>query len=243
MAIVIFFASHWFLSLFGQTFFLHRYGAHRMFSMSRPWERFFSFFAFITQGSSYLQPRAYAIMHRLHHAHSDTAKDPHSPHRFGNVFQMMWSTFHTYRSLLTGTYGFGGAIEKNIPEWHTLDRIADPWVTRFLFMGLYVAFYFFFATHWWLWFLLPIHFIMGPAQGAIVNWCGHKYGYVNFRDTNDYSKNTLQIDLILCGELFQNNHHKYPGRPNFAVRRFEFDPTYAVIRLLRMMRIITLNRR
>jgi stearoyl-CoA desaturase (delta-9 desaturase) len=242
MAIAAFFIAHWFLSLFGQTFFLHRYASHKMFGMSPFWERFFLVFTFIVQGSSYLQPRAYAIMHRLHHAYSDTAQDPHSPHRFSGIFQMMWSTFLTYRSLVTGAYQPGGAIEKNIPEWRALDRIADSWVTRVLFMLSYSAFYFFFATHWWLWLLLPLHFVMGPVQGAIVNWCGHKYGYVNFPETNDYSKNALPIDLITCGELYQNNHHKYPGRLNFAVRIFEFDPTYIAIRIFSMMRIINVPR-
>jgi stearoyl-CoA desaturase (delta-9 desaturase) len=47
---------------------------------------------YIFQGSSFLNPRAYAIMHREHHAYSDTEKDPHSPHFFTDVFQMMWHT-------------------------------------------------------------------------------------------------------------------------------------------------------
>jgi len=36
----------------------------------------------------------------------------------------------------------------------------------------------------------------------------------------------------MLGELFQNNHHRAPGRLNFAARRFEFDPTFAVLRVL-----------
>jgi len=47
--------------------------------MNKGWERFFFFFAWLTQGSSYLSPRAYGIMHRIHHAYTDTELDPHSP--------------------------------------------------------------------------------------------------------------------------------------------------------------------
>jgi len=242
MAIVIFLISHWFLSLFGQTFFNHRYASHRMFSMSPVWERIFFVYTFFVQGSSYLQPKAYAIMHRMHHKYSDTAQDPHSPRFSNSIFQMMWNTFRTYRGLVDGKVGYGEAIGKNIPEWDALDRIADPWFTRVSFMSFYSTFYFFFATQWWMWLFLPLHFVMGPVQGAIVNWYGHKYGYVNFVDTKDQSKNVVPIDVMLCGELFQNNHHKYPGRANFACRMFEFDPTYAVIRLFSMMRIIHLTR-
>ena len=57
MAILIFFVLHWYLSLFCQTFFLHRYAAHGAFTMSRGWEKFFYILTFITQGSSYMSAR------------------------------------------------------------------------------------------------------------------------------------------------------------------------------------------
>ena len=62
MAIAIFFVGHWWLSVFSQTFFLHRYGAHRMFTMSKGWERFFYLFTYLTQGSSFLVPKGYAVL-------------------------------------------------------------------------------------------------------------------------------------------------------------------------------------
>jgi stearoyl-CoA desaturase (delta-9 desaturase) len=71
-----------------------------------------------------------------------------------------------------------------------------------------------------------------------VNWCGHKYGYVNFCDTGDKSRNSLPFDFLTLGELFQNNHHKFPSRTNFAIRLFEIDPTYSLIKLLNWMRVI-----
>src|SRR5690242_19469500 len=74
--ILAFFVLHWQLSIFAQTFFLHRYCAHRMFTMSKGWERFFYLFTYISQGSSFLVPRGYAILHRMHHAYSDTPQDP-----------------------------------------------------------------------------------------------------------------------------------------------------------------------
>jgi stearoyl-CoA desaturase (delta-9 desaturase) len=242
MAIVIFFVTHWSLSLFSQTFFLHRYGAHRMFTMTKFWERFFYLFTFITQGSSFLNPRAYAIMHRMHHAYSDTERDPHSPHYFKSMFRMMLTTKDRYLDILLRRVEPDTTFDKNIPEWKSLDDLALHWTPRIIWAAGYVIFYLYFASAWWMYLLLPAHLLMGPIHGAIVNWFGHKYGYANFTDTGDHSRNSLPLDFVAFGELFQNNHHKYPARPNFAVRRFEFDPTYPILRLFSYLRIIRFTR-
>src|SRR5580700_7795451 len=69
VVIAIFFILHWEAAVFFQSFFLHRYGAHRQFEMSPRTERVFYFLTWLVQGSSFLSPRGYAILHRLHHAY------------------------------------------------------------------------------------------------------------------------------------------------------------------------------
>jgi stearoyl-CoA desaturase (Delta-9 desaturase) len=241
MIILIFLILHWYLSLFGQTFFLHRYSAHKMFTMSKNWEKFFYIFAWVSQGSSYLNARAYAILHRMHHAYSDTEKDPHTPHFFKDAYHMMLHTRNIYNDVLNHRVVVEDKFDRNFPVYPTIDKIADNWITRISFGLLYVAFYVAFATHWWMFLLLPIHFFIGPIQGAIVNWAGHKYGYRNF-DCPDKSRNTLFIDFLLLGELFQNNHHQAGAKPNFAAKWWELDPTYPIIWVMDKMRIIKLAR-
>jgi stearoyl-CoA desaturase (delta-9 desaturase) len=43
------------------------------------------------------------------------------------------------------------------------------------------------------------------------------------------------------GELFQNNHHKWGQSPNFAVRLFEIDPAYQIMKVLHALRIIDMS--
>lgn len=240
MIILIFFIAHWYLSLFSQTFFLHRYAAHKMFTMNKRWEKFFYIFCWITQGSSYLNPRAYAILHRMHHAYSDTDKDPHSPHFFKEVFSMMWQTRLVYNGIYEGTFEVEPRFDKNYPVWDKLDRIGDNMFVRLSFVVFYTAFYIAFATHWWMFLLLPVHYLMSPVHGAIVNWAGHKYGYRNFNE-HDHSRNTLVFDFLMLGELFQNNHHHYGARGNFAVKWYELDPVYPIMRGLHKLKVIKLT--
>lgn len=240
--ILTFFFAHWMLCVFCQTFFLHRYGAHSMFRMSKGWERFFYLVTFLAQGSSYLNPRAYAILHREHHAYSDTPKDPHSPHVYTNLWTMMRRTLHRYQLFNHRRLEPEPRFDTGAPEWPLIDRIGRSWPSHIAFGTGYVLFYVAFAPHWAWFALLPAHFLMGPIHGAIVNWCGHKYGYRNFETTtHDRSRNTLVFDFLTMGELFQNNHHKFGMAPNFAVRWFEVDPTYPIIRLFDAIGIIDLG--
>ena len=231
MAILIFFLAHWYLSLFFQTFFLHRYASHRMFDMSPFMEKVFYVLTFICQGSSYLSPYAYGVMHRLHHEHADTEHDPHSPSYDGNVFRMMWKTYKIYMGIFNHTIEVDEKYKTNIPNWASFDRIACTIVVRTIWVLAYVAFYYYFSPSVWLFLLIPIHILMGPVHGAIVNWVSHKYGYTNF-ENKDTSVNLMKLDLLMMGEGLHNNHHKFPSRANFGVKRYEFDPSYPFIYLL-----------
>jgi stearoyl-CoA desaturase (delta-9 desaturase) len=237
--ILVFFVAHWQLSVFFQSFFLHRYAAHRMYTTNKYWERFFYLCTYVCQGSSFLVPRGYAILHRMHHAFSDTPKDPHSPLNFKNPLTMMLETKHRYDDFAYDRVAPEARFDGGIPRWRALDRLGQSWPARVAWCAVYTLVYVRFATHAWMYALLPVQFVMGPVHGAIVNWCGHKYGYRNF-DLSDRSRNTIPVELLTAGELFQNNHHKYAMSPNFAARRFELDPTYWVMRLLAAVGIIEL---
>jgi stearoyl-CoA desaturase (Delta-9 desaturase) len=241
VAIVLFFLLHWQASVFFQSFFQHRYGAHRQFTMSKRWERIFHFLAWLVQGPSYLNPRAYAIMHRMHHAFSDTPRDPHSPVQQPNLLSMMWRTKVQYHELRVRSVEVEPRFDGGYPEWKLLDETLSGWTASFAWGTVYALIYIAFATHWWMFLLLPIHWMLGPTHGAIVNYLGHKLGYRNY-DSDDNSKNTLVFDVLTMGELFQNNHHKWGQSPNFGVRWFEIDPAWQIIKVLGWVGVIDLSR-
>jgi stearoyl-CoA desaturase (delta-9 desaturase) len=240
MPVIIFFIVHWYLSLFFQTFFHHRYAAHRMFTMSKFWEKVFHFSAFIAQGSSYLSPSAYGILHRLHHQHADTEEDPHSPKYDKNIMAMMWRTKVLYSSILKGKTKVADHLKRNLPGWTKFDLVADHVAIRLLWVAAYAAFYIYFDAAWWMYFtLLPIQAVMGPFHGVIINWFAHKYGYENFK-TKDTSKNLLPLDVLMLGESYHNNHHGRAKSANFGYKWWEIDPVYIAIWVFDKVGIIKL---
>lgn len=241
LIIILFFVLHWYLSLFMQTFLQHRYAAHAAFSMNKFWERFFYLFTYITQGSSYVSPRAYGIMHRMHHAFTDTDKDPHSPKFDTSIFKMMWHTRRVSAGIYNQTFDVEPRFCKNVPDWPLLDKIANSWVSRIAWIAVYVSFYVMFAPSAWWFILLPIHILMVPIHGMIINWFAHKYGTKNFQMKNT-STNLFKLDIFMMGEGYHNNHHKNPSSINFGFHWYELDPTYAIIRFLSWIKIIRIHK-
>ncbi len=237
VAIILFFVLHWYLSLFTQSFFYHRYAAHGAFTMNKFWEKTFYVVSYVFQGSSYLSPRTYAILHRAHHAYTDTEKDPHSPKYFGSIFTMMWATAKVYMDLFKQKIHFEERFEKNLPNWKWLDNFGHTWFSRILWTAAYVAFYIIFAPSAWFYLLLPIQIVMGPFHGAIINWFAHKYGNTKYAQDNT-SKNLFRVDILMLGESYHNNHHKYPSSINFGKRWYEIDPLYPVILFFNWIGII-----
>jgi stearoyl-CoA desaturase (delta-9 desaturase) len=240
MVIVLFFLIHWYTSLFFQSVFHHRYAAHGLFTMSKFMERLFYIGCFITQGSTYISARAYGILHRLHHANTDTELDPHSPDNSPNLLTMMWQTRNNYYAVYKNRVAVPEKYLKDLPDWKAFDKIAHNWITRILWVAFYISFYVVFATAWWQYLLLPFTLVMGSLQGAIINWWAHRFGYVNFPMEN-HSKNIIPVDFIFWGEAFHNNHHMHPGRPNNKYKWYEVDLGYQMMVLLHKLGVIKLK--
>lgn len=242
IVILTFFIASWYLSLFFQTFFLHRYAAHRAFTMNKFTERVVFVLTWLFQGSNYLSAYGYGVMHRMHHAFADTEDDPHSPKYDETIWNMMWKTKTIYSDIANKKMIVEKRFTEGVPQWEAFDKFARSWPSRLFWAGVYFSVYYVYADVWWLWLLLPLQFLLSPIHGAIINWFAHKYGYRNF-EVGDTSRNFLPVDFLMMGESYHNNHHKYGSRANFGgIRWHEIDPTYQVIKLLDKLKIIRLNK-
>ena len=241
MVIVIFVLVLWYGGLFFQSFFLHRYAAHQIFTMSKTMERLSFVLTWVFQGPSYLSAYGYGIMHRMHHAHTDTEEDPHSPSHDANILVMMWKTKNIYQDINEQRILVAPQFLNGVPKWKNFDLFAGSKISRILWIAAYLVFFLFFSSNWWEWVLFPLTFLMAPVHGAIINWFGHVYGYVNFKMKNT-SKNLFPFDFLMMGEGYHNNHHKNATNANFGVKWHEIDFTFLIIKVLDAFGFISLKK-
>jgi stearoyl-CoA desaturase (Delta-9 desaturase) len=181
--------------------------------------------------------------HRKHHAFSDRPGDPHSPHvGHGSGLRGELRGFaHAHIGWLF-RHDQRGARARYAP-----DLLRDP-VVRFV------------DRTFVLWavggMLLP--FAVGAAIGGTVTagltallWGGlvrlfvlhhltysinsicHVFGRRRFA-TIDESRNVFWLALPTFGEAWHNNHHAFPTSARHGLRRWELDPSAAVIRGLEL---------
>jgi stearoyl-CoA desaturase (delta-9 desaturase) len=177
----------------------------------------------------------------MHHTYVDTDKDVHSPKNDGTILKMMIKTKDYYMNIYTGKFKVEDRFLDNLPEWKSFDTFAHGIASRTAWGVLYILFYIYFAPSLWFLFLIPIHLLMGPIHGVIINWFSHKVGYRN-HDSNDTSTNLFPVEVLMLGEGLHNNHHHSASRANFAQKWFEIDPTYISIWVMDKLNIIQLKK-
>ena len=203
---------------FGCTVGLHRYFSHRSFKTSRT----FQFIMALAAGAAFGDPVAFSARHRVHHAHSDTDDDVHSPGQ--GILYCWFGTLFDYRL-------DEADVRRLVP-----DLIADPeirWLHRFFFVpGLLViggtwllGGFSAFAIGYCIACLAVVH------AGSAVNYFGHTRGTRRYA-TGDRSTNHPLLALISLGEGWHNNHHYYPAACRAGFQWWEIDILYYQIKVL-----------
>jgi stearoyl-CoA desaturase (delta-9 desaturase) len=211
------------------TIYLHRCQAHRGLDLHPAVSHFFRFWLWLTTG---MVTKAWAAIHRKHHAKVETVEDPHSPQIYG-IKKVMWQGAELYRKEARNAetlerYGAGTPddwMERNFYSRRDRAGIAILLVTNFVLFG------FIGITIW----AVQMAWIPFFAAG-VVNGIGHYWGYRTFQP-QDTSTNIVPWGLIIGGEELHNNHHAYPTSARFSMRWYEFDIGWQYIRLLRWLNL------
>ena len=216
------------LAVIATSVYLHRGLAHRALTLHPLADWAFRFILWFSTGQN---RREWVAVHRKHHAFTDTEKDPHSPlvHGFWKI--QLGNVFYYVREARN---------PETIARW-AKDIKEDIW-DRFLFnkgtLGGIVGIALAILVLGPMWGLLVAvaHFVLYVfVLAPSINGLGHWWGRKNFL-TNS-ATNVRLLAWLTGGESLHNNHHAHPSSPKFSMGRFEFDPSWPVIRLLVALRL------
>ena len=206
----------------GITITFHRLMAHRSYTLWKPLEYLFSFFANLgCTGSSV----GWIFVHRAHHKYSDKPGDPHSPIVHGRIGAMI------------GQYG------QAFDKWQVRDIIADP-VHRFyhnyhLLILTCVPLLLYFIKFELFIFLFAVPVFLNAAASRMSNWIDHEpiFG-VKTNHSPDYAHNVWWWSLLTFGEGWHNNHHAFPWNYKFGLKWYEIDMGKYIIQLLHFFGLV-----
>ena len=228
----------------GVTVGFHRLLTHRSFKTSRALRGIFA-----ALGSAAIEGPviSWVADHRKHHTFSDADGDPHSPHvghggglrgTLRGLFHahMGWLFIHTERGakrrfardlLDDPVVSF---VDRTFVLW-ALIGLAVPFALGYAIGGTLVA-----GLTALLWGGAVRVFLVHHFTYSINSVC-HVFGRRQF-PTGDQSRNVFWLALPTLGEAWHNNHHAFPTSAFHGLRRWELDPSAAVIWALERLGLI-----
>ncbi len=196
-------------------------------------------------------PARWVAVHRLHHVHSDSREDPHSP-----LAGPFWG--HMGWMFVKNT-----DLERlEIYSRYAKDILRDPFYKRLETTALYPlivlgSWALFFATGVLIELSLGGSFYEALQLGASVcvwgvfartvvvwhitwsvNSAAHLWGYRNY-NTADDSRNNWFVALIAVGEGWHNNHHADARSARHGHKWFELDLTFSCVQILEYLGLAT----
>lgn len=248
------FTGMYLVSGFGITVGYHRLFTHRSFETSRTMK-----WAIGIAGSMAVEGpiRKWVATHRCHHQHSDTGRDPHSPHAVQDdpvgaeghddnhpteVYGLLRGFWHAH---------VGWMIKPELPGYaryvpdlikdrdvQLLSRLFPVWVLVSLLLptllgGLLTR------PGGWSWSGACIAFFWGGLARIFlvhhvtwsINSICHIWGARPYR-SHDESRNNVVFGVLGMGEGWHNNHHAFPTSARHGLAWWQLDTSYLIIRLL-----------
>jgi stearoyl-CoA desaturase (delta-9 desaturase) len=177
---------------------------------------FFTAFAVLAGRGS---PLGWVYIHRIHHATSDTKKDPHSPHNEN-------FNFIGFKPIQENTKINHFIIKELLTTAHIkIDKYYLLLILSFLVLLSIINFNLIF----YMW-AIPV-FVVSVTQ-TMFNYFAHMKGYRNF-ETTDRSTNNLYLWPFILGDAWHNNHHANAANVSTKVLKYEYDPIGVLINFIK----------
>jgi stearoyl-CoA desaturase (delta-9 desaturase) len=223
----------YFITATGVNVGFHRLLTHRSFQTPKPVEYFLTVLGSLAGQGGVMQ---WVATHRVHHAHSDEAGDPHSP-RDGAWWAHMlwWMPYDHVLDVASQRLRYVRDLAKD-PVHRFLDHCQVP-LTLLLALSLYGL-----GEAWdgvglsWLVWGIFVRMTVTYHVTWLVNSATHMWGYRTYK-TKDHSTNLWWVALLSLGEGWHNNHHAFPRSARHGLRWWELDVTYWTIRLMALVRL------
>ncbi len=215
-------------SAIGVTMGYHRLLTHRSFKTGRAIEYVLTLLGTLANQGG---PLKWVAVHRVHHQHSDTADDPHSPRDGWWWSHLLWWMPRIPR-----------LDDPQLYERYVADLARDPVHRMFqrchVVLPLALAALLYGAGEawgglglsWLVWGMFVRTSLVHHATW-LVNSATHLWGYRSHQ-TRDDSTNLWWVALLTLGEGWHNNHHAFPRSARHGLRWWEVDVTYWLIRAL-----------
>jgi fatty-acid desaturase len=200
----------------------HRLLTHRGLKVPKWLEYTLSVFGTLALQSG---PLTWVTTHRIHHAFTETERDPHSP-RFGTYWAHMgWIIRGKAQNQSWAD------MQRYCPDFAN-DRF-HQWINKYYYVPTIVVAAALIAIGGWTMVLWGIFLktVIGWHFTWLVNSATHLWGTRRF-ETRDDSRNNALIAAITWGEGWHNNHHAYPRSAKHGLAWYEIDINWITIRLL-----------
>ena len=205
----------------------HRLHTHRSYKVPLWLEYFFAVCGTLTLEGG---PIFWVATHRIHHQNSDQPGDPHSPRDGAFWSHVGWILFGETNHNNTRLMSKYAPDLAKYPFYVWLNNY--HWVPIVVLTGiLYVVG----GLPMVLW-ANCLRIVFGLHATWLVNSATHMWGARRFA-TRDDSRNNWWVALISFGEGWHNNHHAHPTSARHGLAWYEFDPSWLLIKVLKVFGI------
>jgi stearoyl-CoA desaturase (delta-9 desaturase) len=203
----------------------HRLLTHRGFTTPKPVEYFLTLCGTLALESGPIQ---WVSTHRIHHAFTETEKDPHTPR------EGFWWSHIGWIFVGTAQHHDEVTLRRFIPD--LLKDKFQVWISKWYYVPTIILGLILLAVGGWslvLWGIF-LRITVGLHITWLVNSATHIWGSRRF-ETKDDSTNNFVIALMTFGEGWHNNHHAHPTAARHGIAWYEIDFNWYGIRALEIL--------